>query len=116
MTKFIVDYISSLTGFAFERSVIERIALERGVDYVDNIAQISVKQKDLILADLLYVAYYSPSITPSISKKHGTYSVSVGSQHITNRDELWRMMHRLYSKWDEEKLDEDSFGNLKWME
>lgn len=117
MTQFIVNYIGSLTGFSFERSVLERIAMERGVDRVSDVADLTEKDKDLITADLLYVAFFSPAETASMTKKHGTFAITIGSQYITNRGALWRMMKRLYDKWGEEdKLGDTNEGGLQWME
>ena len=116
MTQFIINYIGSLTGFSFERSVLERIALERGVDRVSDVADLTEKDKDLITADLLYVAFFSPTDTASMTKKHGTFAITIGSQYITNRGALWRMMKRLYDKWGDDKLGDTNEGGLQWME
>lgn len=116
MTQFITDYIASLTGFSFEKSVIERIALERNVQDVNDIADLTQRDKDLLTADLLYTAFFSPAQTASISKKHGAYSVTIGSQYISHKSNIYREMMRLYRKWGEDKMLDADNGGLQWME
>lgn len=114
----IIRYMSSLTGYVFDDAVLERIALERNVAEVCSFAELSEKDKDLLTADLLFVLYTSPSKSASISKKHGQFSMSVGSQTITDKDGIHNLMMRLYKKWEDPKVEEleDMGGGLEWMQ
>lgn len=114
----IIRYMSSLTGYVFDDAVLERIALERNVSEVGSFAELSEKDKDLLTADLLFVLYTSPSQSASISKKHGQFSMSIGSQKITDKDEIFYTMMRLYQKWEDPKVKElESIGGgLEWMQ
>lgn len=114
----IIRYMSSLTGYVFDDAVLERIALERNVAEVGSFAELSEKDKDLLTADLLFVLYTSPSQSASISKKHGQFSMSIGSQTITDKDGIYNLMMRLYQKWEDPKAEElESFGGgLEWMQ
>lgn len=114
----IIRYMSSLTGYVFDDAVLERIALERNVAEVGSFAELSEKDKDLLTADLLFVLYTSPSQSASISKKHGQFSQSVGSQTITGKDNIFDIMMRLYQKWEDPKAEEleDMGGGLEWMQ
>ena len=114
----IIRYMSSLTGYIFDDAVLERIALERNVSDVCSFAEITEKDKDLLTADLLFVLCTSPSQSASISKKHGQFSQSIGSQTITDKDVIYDLMMRLYQKWDDPKAEEikDMLGGLQWMQ
>ena len=114
----IIRYMSSLTGYVFDDAVLERIALERNVAEVGSFSEITEKDKDLLTADLLFVLYTSPSQRASFSKKHGQFSQSVGSQTITDKDGIYDLMMRLYTKWEDPKAEElESFGGgLEWMQ
>lgn len=114
----IIRYMSSLTGYVFDDAVLERIALERNVAGVASFSEITEKDKDLLTADLLFVLYTSPSQSASLSKKHGQFSQSVGSQTITDKDGICRLMMKLYTKWDDPKVEElESIGGgLEWMQ
>ena len=114
----IIRYMSSLTGYVFDDAVLERIALERNVAEVGSFAELSEKDKDLLTADLLFVLYTSPSKSASISKKHGQFSMSIGGQTITDKDNIFDTMMRLYAKWEDPKAKEleDMGGGLEWMQ
>lgn len=115
----IVRYISSLTGFVVDKSVCERIAMERGVSDVTYFSQLEQKQKDLLLADLLYYIYYlSPNSSASISNKHGDYTQTVGSQTINDKEDIYNTMILLYRKWNDNKLEtvEAMGGGLQWLQ
>ena len=57
----ILQYMSGLTGFTFDKAVLTRIALDRGVSEVTDYEELTQRQKDLITADLLLTAYLSPT-------------------------------------------------------
>lgn len=114
----IISYISSLTGFSFERGVLERIAMERGVINATSIEEIDARTKGLIKADLLFVVYTSPTTTGSYSRQHGAYSESIGGQSITDKANIYDMMMALYKKWDDKEMIEtldDMEGGLQWL-
>lgn len=117
MTPSIINYMSSLTNYSFERATLERIAIERGVDEFTDVTLLTKEQKDLVLADMLLVLFLSPSQTPSISKKHGSYSLSIGSQVITDKEDIYNLMVKLYSRWNDDKLAdiEDMGGGIEWV-
>lgn len=113
----IITYMSTLTGFTFERSVLERIAIERGVSEVTEYNQLEQKNKDLLLADLLFVAYTTPYQTSSLTKQHGAFSQTIGSQIITDKKSLFNLITALYRKWKDDKLEivNQMDGGLQWI-
>lgn len=113
----IITYMSTLTGFTFEKSVLERIAIERGVSEVTEYNQLEQKDKDLLLADLLFVAYTTPYQTSSLTKQHGAFSQTIGSQIITDKKSLFNLMTALYRKWNDDKLEivNQMDGGLQWI-
>lgn len=110
--------MSSLTGYVFDKPVLERIAMERGVNCVTSFAQLSERDKDLIMADLLFVIYTSPTQTSSISKSHGNFSQTIGSQYISDKKNIYELMMKLYNKWNDPKAGTVNVGGngLQWME
>ena len=116
----IIDYLSGLTGFVFDKAVLNRIAWERGVDSVTSYEALDSKTKDLLRADLLYVAYLSPNTWASHTNQHSSYSQTVGSQTITttDRERLYNTFIAIYKKYDDAMLAEidDEQGCLQWVE
>lgn len=114
----IIAYMGSLTGFTFEKPVLERIALERGVENVSSLEELSQKDRDLILADMLFVLYTTPTQTSGLTKQHGAFSQTIGSQYISDKRNIYELMNKLYAKWGDPKLEDiaDTAGGLAWLE
>lgn len=102
----ILQYMSGLTGFTFDKAVLVRIALERGVDQVTEYSELTKEQRDLITADLLLTAYLSPTIWASFTQAHGSYKKGIGSQSMYNKEEIYNYLYNIYSQYDDEKLEE----------
>lgn len=101
----ILQYMSGLTGFTFDKAVLTRIALKRGVSEVTEYEELTEKQEDLITADLLLTAYLSPNIWASFTQSHGSYKKGVGSQSMYNKEEILDWLRGIYAKYKDPMLD-----------
>jgi hypothetical protein len=115
----ILDFLSGLTGFVFDKSVLARIAWERDVVDVASFDELDTKTIDLIKADLYYTAYLSPNVWASQTNSHGSYSRTTGSQtvYVSDKDRLYNAFTAIYRKYDDAKLDEIEVAdsNLQWL-
>jgi hypothetical protein len=114
----IIEYLSGLTGFVFDKAVLKRIAYDRDVWCTHDYAELSEEQKDLLRADLLYTAYISPNVWASSTHSHGSFSQTIGSQtiHIEDREKLYNAFISIYKKYDDAKLYEiEDDGSLQWL-
>ena len=100
----ILQYMSGLTGFTFDKAVLTRIALDRGVAEVTEYEELSDEDKDLITADLLLTAYLSPTIWASFTQSHGSYKKGVGSQSMYNKEEILDYLRGIYEKYEDPML------------
>lgn len=115
----IIEYLSGLTGFIFDKAVLKRIALDRGVQDVTNYGDLDAKTKDLLRADLLYVAYVSPNVWASSTQSHGSYSRTIGSQtiYIDDKERIYDMFMGIYRKYNDDKINEISDnGTVQWID
>ncbi len=114
----IIEYLSGLTQFVFDKSVLTRIAYDRCVVNTNTYEELDDKEKDLLRADLLYAAYISPNVWASSTNTHGSYTNSVGSQtiHFEEKERLYNTFVKIYKKYDDPMLEfiEDS-GDLQWL-
>ena len=109
----IIEYMSGLTGFVLDEAIYKRIAEERGVKDVVVYEELTQRDRDLILADILYTVYLSGYEIPSFQHQHGQFSTSIGKQTIKDRDSLLALARRLYKKWEDDTVLPTS--DLSWM-
>lgn len=113
----IIDYLSGLTGFIFDKAVLKRIALDREV-LNENPENLDTQTKDLLRADLLYVAYISPNVWASSTHAHGSYSQTIGSQTIyaEDKERIYNIFMGIYRKYNDTKLEEiEDNSTLQWL-
>lgn len=115
----ILDFLSGLTGFVFDKSVLARIAWEREVAEVTSFDELDAKMIELLKADLLFTAYLSPNIWASQTNSHGSFSRTTGSQTINAQDrkQLFNVFTAIYKKYNDNKLEEALAleSNLQWL-
>ena len=116
----IIEYLSGLTQFTFDKAVLKRIALDRGVAEIDDYEDLTTEQKDLLRADLLYTAYLSPNVWASSTQSHGSYTKSIGSQttYSEDKERLYNIIVGIYKKYSDDKLTEiqDNEATLQWLD
>lgn len=116
----IIEYLSGITMFTFDKAVLKRIALDRDVADVTEYIFLDTKTKDLLKADLLYAAYLSPNVWASSTHSHGSYTKTIGSQTIYSEDKerLYNAFVDIYKRYDDPKLEEiesSGGGTLQWL-
>lgn len=115
----IYDYLSGLTGYVFDISVLKRVALNQGVSEVTDYSELTEEQKDRCKIELLETLLITPHQSASQTNKHGEWQTQTGSQTLTAAvlDNINRELGRLYKKYDEQdKLDAINDGTLQWLE
>lgn len=113
----IITYMSNMTGFTFERTALEQIAMNRGVSEINDFVELTTRQKNLILADMLFIIFTSYSNTGSTSKQHGDYSVTIGAKIITDKTDIYKLMTALYQNPDSElgEVLSSYQGGVQWI-
>lgn len=116
----IIEYLAGLFAFTFDKTVLKRIALEREVSDVTDYEDLDAQTKDLLRADLMYTAYYSPNVWASSTQSHGSYTKSIGSQTVyaADRERLYNAFMSIYRKYNDDKLTEieGSTGTMQWLD
>lgn len=116
----IIEFLSGLTNYVFDKAVLQTIALGRDVADVTSYDELDKKTIELLEADLLYKAYFSPNVWASSTQSHGSYTRTVGSQTIyeAEKEKIYARLSFIYKKYDDEKLEEveDLSGSLQWLD
>lgn len=111
----IIDYMSGLTGFVLDESVLNRIALDRGVSEVDSYEALTERDRDLLTADILLAVLMAGNDLPSFQHQHGQFSTSTGRQNIKDKDHICNLLRFYYGKWGDEKLELVPVSSLRWI-
>lgn len=115
--KNIVEYVGSLVNYPIPFKTVERIMVERNLDDVEDWADVDKRTRNLVLADLLFAMFTSPSNTGSKTRSHGDFSVSIGGVILTDKNDLYSLMMRLYQNPDEELWEAlANVGGCQWMD
>ena len=116
----IIEFLSGLTNYVFDKAVLKSVALDRDVANVTSYEELDKKKRDLLEADLLYKAYLSPNVWASSTQTHGSYTRTVGSQTIyeAERERIYARMSFIYKKYNDDKLEEveSLSGTLQWLD
>lgn len=111
--------MSGRVGYDIPRQTLENIVIERGLTDVTDFAELTERDKDLVLADIMFYLYTSPTKSASVSRSHGDFTISKGGQELTDKRNIYALMMSLYRKWGDpmvdyvESVDE---GGCQWMD
>lgn len=112
----IIEYASSLIGYPVPQKVVARIIDERGLMDVTDWTEVSTRDKNLIIASLLFYLFTSPSNTGSRSKQHGDFTVTIGGTIITDKNDIFALMNRIWQNPDREMSEIlADMGCCQWM-
>lgn len=116
----IIDFLSGLTLFTFDRAHLNVVALKCGVSGVTSYEELTEEQIDNCEIELLKMVVYGPYSTSSVKDKHGNFEREIGGYTLTETQvsQAKARLRRLLNKWglddDVEELDSAS-GTLKWI-
>lgn len=116
----IIEYLSGLTSFVFDKAVLNRVAFECGVCHIETYTDLTEEDRDRCKAALLETIVFGPYQTASSTSQHGSYTLTVGAQTITSQalETIKAELRRLYTKYSEDtKLEalNASGGEIKWV-
>ncbi|MGM9970080.1 MAG: hypothetical protein ACI35S_06770 [Anaeroplasma sp.] len=114
----IIKYICGLTDYNISESVATTIAIKRNVIGLTSITELTPKDNDLLLADVLFSLLLKPKKTASITVSHGDFSKSIGSEEMQSLGNLINYAKMLYAKWGEElpEIAGMETGTLMWLD
>lgn len=113
----VVTYLSSLVTYPLPKESIQRIAVERGVISVTDWTEIDRRTRNLCFADILMLMFTAPSNTGSKSKSHGDFSCTIGGVILTDKNDVFALMMRLYKNPDLELWEAlDNLGECSFID
>lgn len=116
----IIDYLSGLTAYVFDVSVLRRVAMDNGVAEVREYNELDAEQIDRCKMSLLETLVLAPSQSASQANKHGEYQTQTGSQMLTDKTreaikaEL-RMLYRRYGEDERLQQLDSADATMEWI-
>lgn len=116
----IIDYLSGLTAYVFDVSVLRRVAMDNGVAEVREYNELDAEQIDRCKMSLLETLVLAPSQSASQTNKHGEYQMQTGSQMLTDKTreaikaEL-RMLYRRYGEDERLQTLDSADTTMEWI-
>lgn len=116
----IIDYLSGLTAYVFDVSVLRRVAMDNGVAEVREYNELDAEQIDRCKMSLLETLVLAPSQSASQTNKHGEYQMQTGSQMLTDKTreaikaEL-RMLYRRYGEDERLQALDSADATMEWI-
>lgn len=114
----IVKWLKNRVGYELSTEKVEGIILERGLQNITDYSELTQQDKDLLLADILFLLLTSATQTASKSWQSGGTTMSIGAQMLTGKERFYDMMMGIYEKYDDPKFDiaESLGGGAQWLE
>lgn len=114
----IINWLGNRVGYEIPRQTLENIVMERELSDVKSFEELDARNKDLLLADTLFYLWSCPTQTASHSWSHGDATESEGSQIMTDKRNIYRLMMALYRRWQDPmaELIEESDGSVEWVD
>ena len=116
----IIDYLSGLTAYVFDVSVLRRVAMDNGVAEVREYNELDAEQIDRCKMSLLETLVLAPSQSASQTNKPGEYQTQTGSQMPTDKTreaikaEL-RMLYRRYGEDERLQQLDSADATMEWI-
>lgn len=103
----IEDYLRGLVGFDVPESVLNSIRAYREVNKAADISELTVKQKDLLYADLLMWASTSPTSYTGTKESDGGWSRTESNKtvSVTDKKRFENMAMSIYKKYLDRKYN-----------
>jgi dissimilatory sulfite reductase (desulfoviridin) alpha/beta subunit len=104
----VLEWLKKKTRYSFTEGNFEVIALDRGVQPMDDVygANVTKRIRDLMEADIIFTAVLlSPSNTASLSQSHNGYQKTIGQEQDFYQNDKIKYAIGIYQKYGDDKAD-----------
>ena len=101
----VLEWMRASSRFKFEDTTFQKIAIDREINDTDDVTTLSVRDKELLEADIILTAFvFSPSSTASESVLHNNFQHTIGSEGKPSTMS-WNWAKAIYTKYNDESLN-----------
>lgn len=102
----ILEWMKASTRYTFEDITLEAIAAERQIAVSDELSTLSVQNKELLQADMIFTAVVlSPSSIPSQTVMHNNFQKTIGAETDIYQSQKINFAKAIYKKYGDAKFD-----------
>ena len=104
----VLEWLKASSRYNIEDRSYEKIAIDREISVDVDAMTLTIEQKELLYADILFVALIlSPSSTSSIQCSHNNFSKTIGSESLNNERYLQdkAIMEGIYKKYGDARYE-----------
>jgi len=112
----VVDYLINITGFPVNRNQAKSILVDRAISESTLAQYLTVKERDLLRADILMLVASFPSSASGSVKKSGDFEIRSSGYSNTRVSDLIKAAMAIYKTYGDAKYDEQKLGMIIWCE
>lgn len=102
----VLEWLKASTRYTFEDATFVKIALDREITVTDDVTTLSVRDKELLTADMIFSAVmFSPSSTSSQSYQHNGFVRNIGSETDIYQSQKINYAKSIYKNYGDPKYD-----------
>ena len=102
----ILEWLKASSRYNFEETTFQMIALDREITVTNDVTTLSVRDKELLKADIIFTAVmFSPSSTASQSLQHNNFVKAIGSESDIYQASKISYAKSIYLKYNDPKYD-----------
>ena len=102
----VLEWLKKKTRYSFTEGNFEVIALDRGVQPMDDVygENVTKRIRDLMEADIIFTAVLlSPSNTASLQQSHNGYQKTIGQEQDLKKKKKIKYAIQIYKQYGDEK-------------
>ena len=105
----VLEWLKSKSRYSFEETIYQGIAIDREINGTADVTTLSVRDKELSMADIIFTAtILSPSSTSSQSVSHNNFQKTIGGETDIYQSKKLSWAKAIYLKYDDPRYDEIS--------
>lgn len=103
----VLEWLRAKSRYNFEDTTLQAIAIDREINDTTDVTTLSVRDKELLTADIIFTAIVlSPSSTSSQSVSHNNFQKTIGSETDIYQYNKLKWAQSVYKFYGDSRYDE----------
>ena len=103
----VLEWLKGKSRYSFEETIYQGIAIDREINDTADVATLTVRDKELFMADIIFTAtILSPSSTSSQSASHNNFQRTIGGETDIYQTKKLNWAKAIYKLYNDPRYDE----------